>query len=224
MLFARAYTHERGHHSATLLYPTRFSLNVPLPSGFAPSARLMVGVSPRALWLASFFRGIVCFGTRGEQIYCNINRRPLGPFVSITTITTVTGTNRVDSGRFSLRYAFRRTHTSADPIRLICIRLALPLTFSLLSRFAPRARLVVVGVSRRALRLAGHFPCDAISHILAHTHKPNGNGNGGEDPRTNTSLKMGTGTGVEKKTREEVEMWTGTRRETGREYKYGDEQ
>ena len=63
------------------------------------------------------------------------------------------------------------THkSSAGPIRLICIRLASPLTFSLLSRFAPRARLVVVGVSRRALRLAGHFPCDAISHIIAHTH------------------------------------------------------
>ena len=121
------------------------------------------------------------------------------------------------------------THkSSADPIRLICIRLASPLTFSLLSRFAPRARLVVVGVSRRALRLAGHFPCDAISHIIAHTHTHththNGNGSGGGDPRTNTSLKMGTGTGVEKETREEVEMWTGTKRETGREYEYGDEQ
>ena len=50
--------------------------------------------------------------------------------------------------------AFRRTHTSADPIRLLCIRLALPLTLPLPSRLAPSARLVV-GVPPRALLLAG---------------------------------------------------------------------
>ena len=51
---------------------------------------------------------------------------------------------------------FRRTHTSADPIRVLCTRLALPLTLSLTSRLAPRARLTV-DVPTRAFWLAGVF-------------------------------------------------------------------
>ena len=53
---------------------------------------------------------------------------------------------------------FGRTHTSADPIRLLCIPLAIPLSFPLPSRFAPSARLVVC-VSPRALRLVCYFSC-----------------------------------------------------------------
>ena len=71
------------------------------------------------------------------------------------TIRTVLSTNRVDSGSFSSRCcAFRRTHTNVDPIQLLCIRLALPLTLSFPSRLAPSARLTV-GVPPRALCLAG---------------------------------------------------------------------
>ena len=58
---------------------------------------------------------------------------------------------------FSSRcWTFRRTHTSADPIRVLCTRLALSLTLSLTSRLAPRARLTV-NVPTRALWLAGIF-------------------------------------------------------------------
>ena len=51
---------------------------------------------------------------------------------------------------------FLRTHTSADPIRLLYIPLALPSTLSLPSGSAPSGRLTV-GVPPRALRLAGIF-------------------------------------------------------------------
>ena len=73
------------------------------------------------------------------------------------TLTAVLRANCVDFGSFSVRCCtFRRTHTSADPIRLLCIRLASPLTLSLPSRLAPSARLTVV-VPPRALWLAGFF-------------------------------------------------------------------
>ena len=72
-------------------------------------------------------------------------------------MTTVLSTNRVDSRSFSSRSCeFRRTHNSTDPIRLLCIRLALPLTLSLPSRFAPGTKLMV-GVSPRAQWFAGPF-------------------------------------------------------------------
>ena len=87
-------------------------------------------------------------------------RQPVGPSVDTTIMTTVLTINCVDSKRFSSRScAFRRTHTSTDPIRLLCIRLALPLTLSLPSRLAPSAKLMV-GVSPRTLRLAGAFSRD----------------------------------------------------------------
>ena len=53
-------------------------------------------------------------------------------------------------------WTFRRTHTSADPIRVLCTRLALPLTLSLTSRLAPRVRLTF-DVPTRAFWLAGIF-------------------------------------------------------------------
>ena len=77
--------------------------------------------------------------------------------VGTATMTTVTSANRVDLESFSSRcWTFRRTHTSADPIRVLCTRLALSLTLSLPSRLAPRARLTV-DVPTRALWLAGIF-------------------------------------------------------------------
>ena len=70
----------------------------------------------------------------------------MGPEVDTATIRILLSTNRVDSGSFSSGCcAFRCTHTSADPIRLLCIRLALPLILPLPSRFAPSARLTVGG-------------------------------------------------------------------------------
>ena len=70
----------------------------------------------------------------------------MGPRVDTATIRTVLSTNRVDSGSFSSgSCAFRHTHTSADSIRLLCIRLALPSTLPLPSRFAPSVSLTVGG-------------------------------------------------------------------------------
>ena len=70
-------------------------------------------------------------------------------------MTAVMSANRVDLGRFLSRCCtFRRTHTSADPIRLLCIRLASPSTLSLPSLLTPNARLTV-GVPPQALWLAG---------------------------------------------------------------------
>ena len=84
-------------------------------------------------------------------------RQPVGPLVDTAIMTTVLSTNRVDSGSFSSRScAFRRKHTSTDFIRLLCIRLALPLTLFLPSRFAPGTKLMV-GISPRAPWLTGGF-------------------------------------------------------------------
>ena len=86
----------------------------------------------------------------------------MGPRVDTATIRTVLSTNRVDSGSFSSGCcAFRRTHTSADHIRLLGIRLALPLTLSLPLRFAPSARLTVGGTPC-ALWLVKDFSCDCM--------------------------------------------------------------
>ena len=95
--------------------------------------------------------GCMFWGERGGRH----TRQPVGPSVDAAIMTTILSTNRVDSRRFSSRScAFRRTHTSTDPIRLLCIGLALPLTLSLPSRFAPGTKLMV-DVSPRAPRFAG---------------------------------------------------------------------
>ena len=87
-------------------------------------------------------------------------RQPVGPSVDAAIMTTVLSTNRVDSRSFSSKScAFRCTHMSTDPIRLLCIRLALPLTLSLPSRFAPGTKLMV-GVSPRAPWRAVFFSRD----------------------------------------------------------------
>ena len=116
-------------------------LNLSLPSGFASGARLMVYVSPRALWLVGDFS---CDCMFWDDRRGGLTGQPMGPQVDPANIRTVLDTNRVDSRSFSSRcWAFRRTHSSADPIRLVCIRLALPLTLSLLSGFVLSTKLVV---------------------------------------------------------------------------------
>ena len=121
----------------------------------------MVGGSPRAPWLAgAFSRDCTLWGCRGGVL--TINRQPVGPLVSTAAIATAAGINPLDLGRFSSRCCtFRRTHTSAGPIRIIYIRLALTLTLSRPRGFSSCARLVVC-ISPWALRLVGDFSCDCM--------------------------------------------------------------
>ena len=129
-----------------------------LPLRFAPSSKLMVGVSPRALACGDFLCDCTFWDYRGG----GLTRQPMGPPVNTAAITTATSTNHVDSGSFSSRCCtFRRTHTSADPICVLCIRLALTLTLSRPSRFVPSARLMV-GASPRAPWLVWEFSCDCM--------------------------------------------------------------
>ena len=136
-------------------------LNLFLPSRFAPGTKLMVGVSPRASWPAGFFlRDCKFWDCKGGVLI--INRQQVGPLVNTPATTTATGINHVDSGRFSSRCCtFRRTHTSADPIRILCIRLALTLTLSRPPGFASCARLMVCA-SPWALQLVVDFSCDCM--------------------------------------------------------------
>ena len=136
-------------------------LNLFLPSRFAPGTKLMVGVSPRASWPAGFFlRDCTFWDCKGGVLI--INRQQVGPLVNTPATTTATGINHVDSGRFSSRCCtFRRTHTSADPIRILCIRLALTLTLSRPPGFASCARLMVCA-SPWALQLVVDYSCDCM--------------------------------------------------------------
>ena len=159
---SRCWAFRRTHPSADPIRLLGIRLALPLtlslPSGFVPSTKLMVGASPRALGLVKDFSCDCMFwDERGGGLV------PVDPRVDTATTRTVLSTNRVDSGSFgSGCCAFRRTHTSADPIRLLCIRLALPLTLSLPLRFAPSARLTVGGTPC-ALWLVGDFSCDCMS-------------------------------------------------------------
>ena len=158
---SRCWAFRRTHPSADpvrlLCIRLDLSLTLSLPSRFAPSTKLMVGASPRALGLVKDFPCDYMFwDERGGGL------APAGPRVDTATIRTVLSTNRVDSGSFGSRCcAFRRTHTSVDPIRLLCIRLALPLNLPLPSRFAPSARLTVGGTPC-ALWFVGDFSCDCM--------------------------------------------------------------
>ena len=136
-------------------------LNLFLPPRFTPGTKLMVGVSPRASWPAGFFlRDCTFWDCKGGVLI--INRQQVGPLVNTPATTTATGINHVDSGRFSSRCCtFRRTHTSADPIRILCIRLALTLTLSRPPGFASCARLMVCA-SPWALQLVVDFSCDCM--------------------------------------------------------------
>ena len=159
---SRCWAFRRTHPSADPIRLLGIRLALPLtlslPSGFVPSTKLMVGASPRALGLVKDFSCDYMFwDERGGGLV------PVDPRVDTATTRTVLSTNRVDSGSFgSGCCAFRRTHTSADPIRLLCIRLALPLTLPLPLRFAPSARLTVGGTPC-ALWLVGDFSCDCMS-------------------------------------------------------------
>ena len=159
---SRCWAFRRTHPSADPIRLLGIRLALPLtlslPSGFVPSTKLMVGASPRALGLVKDFSCDCMFwDERGGGLV------PVDPPVDTATTRTVLSTNRVDSGSFgSGCCAFRRTHTSADPIRLLCIRLALPLTLPLPLRFAPSARLTVGGTPC-ALWLVGDFSCDCMS-------------------------------------------------------------
>ena len=159
---SRCWAFRRTHPSADPIRLLGIRLALPLtlslPSGFVPSTKLMVGASPRALGLVKDFSCDCMFwDERGRGLV------PVDPRVDTATTRTVLSTNRVDSGSFgSGCCAFRRTHTSADPIRLLCIRLALPLTLPLPLRFAPSARLTVGGTPC-ALWLVGDFSCDCMS-------------------------------------------------------------
>ena len=158
---SRCWAFRRTHSSADpirlLCIRLALPLTLSLPSGFVPSTKLMVGASPRALGLVKDFSCDCTFwDERGGGL------APVGPRVDTATIRTVLSTNRVDSRSFSSGCcAFRRTHMSADPIRLLCIRLALPLTLPLPLRFAPSARLTVGGTPC-ALWLVGDFSCDCM--------------------------------------------------------------
>ena len=143
MLCVSTYTHERRPYSATL-YPTSFTLDSSLALTIRPSARLTVGGTPCTLWLVGDFS---CDCMSWENSGGGLTTQPVGT----ATMTTVTSANRGELESFSSRcWTFRRTHTSADPIRVLCTRLALPLTLSLTSRLAPCARLTV-DVPTRAL-------------------------------------------------------------------------
>ena len=134
-------------------------LTLSLPSGFVPSPKLMVGASPRALGLVKDFScGCMFWDDRGE----GLAGQPMGPQVDTANIKTILSTNHVDSRSFSSRcWAFRRTHPSADPIRLLGIRLALPLTLSLPSGCVPSTKFMV-GASPRAPGLVKDLSCDCM--------------------------------------------------------------
>ena len=151
---SRCCAFRRTHTSADSIRLLCIRLALPstlsLPSRFAPSARLTVGGTPCAQWLVGDFSYDCMFW---ENSGGGLTTQPVGT----ATMTTVTSANRVDLESFSSRcWTFWRTHTSADPIRVLCTQLALPLTLSLPSRLAPRTKLMV-GVSPRALWLAGSF-------------------------------------------------------------------
>ena len=151
MLYVPAYTHERRPYSDTL-YPTSFNLDS-LPAPRICVLRKTYGcVSPKSLRLVGDFS---CDCMSWDDMGGGLTGQLMGPQMATANIrtTTVLSTNHVDSRSFSSRcWAFRRTHPSADPIRLLGIRPALPLTLSLPSGFVPSTKLMV-GASPRALGL-----------------------------------------------------------------------
>ena len=137
-----------------------FCQPIPAPEivaiGTAVTSSSRCAVTRRSPWSAGAF---LCGGRFWDDRGRGRTGQPVGPYRDAAIMTTVVSTNRVDLGSFSSRYcAFRRTHTNADPLRLLCIRLALPLTLSLPSRFAPSPRLMV-GVSLGVLWLLGPSSC-----------------------------------------------------------------
>ena len=120
MLCVPAYTHERRPYSATL-YPTSFTLDSVLALTIRAQRKTMIGGTPGALWLVGDFScdsSIVLYALKKRG--GGLTRQPVGPLVGTATMTAVMSANRVDLGSFSSRCcSFRRTHTSADPIRTL---------------------------------------------------------------------------------------------------------
>ena len=147
MLCVSAYTHGRRPSSATS-YPTSFTLE----SSLALTIRAQLQTYRWWYTLCPMACGdFSCDCMFWENSGGGLTTQPVGTAI----MTTVMSANRVDLESFSSRcWTFRRTHTSADPIRVLCTRLALPLTLSLPSQLAPSARLAV-DVPTRALWLAG---------------------------------------------------------------------
>ena len=137
--------------------PLALTLTLSRPPGFASRARFMVCVSPRALRLVGDFSCDCMFwDDRGGEL----TGQPICPEVDTANIKTILRTNHVDSRSFSSRcWAFRLKHSSANPIRLLFIRLALFLNLSLPPGFGPSKKLMV-GASPRALGLVKNFSCD----------------------------------------------------------------
>ena len=118
MLHVLADTHARLPYKATM-FPTSFILDSLLA--------LMIHAQRRTQGLC-FTWGTMMFRDKKRR---GLTRQSVGPLMDIVNVTTVMSLNRVDSGSFgSLCCAFRRTDTSADPIRLFGIRLALPFCFA----------------------------------------------------------------------------------------------
>ena len=163
-LSSRCCTFRRTHTSADpiriiLCFRLALTLTLSRPPGFASCARLMVCDSPRALRLAGDFScGSMFWDDRGGEL----TGQPMGPQVDTANIRTVLSTNHVEWRSFSSRcWAFRRTHPSTDPTRLLGIRPALALTLSLPSGFVPSTKLMV-GASPRALGLVKDFSFDSM--------------------------------------------------------------
>ena len=118
MLRVLADTHARIPYKATL-FPTSFILDSLLA--------LTIHAQRRTQGLC-FTWGTMMFR---DEMRRGLTRQSVGPLVDTVNVTTVMSLNRVDSGSFgSLCCAFRRTDTSADPIRLFSIQLALPFYFA----------------------------------------------------------------------------------------------
>ena len=161
MLCVSAHTHEHIPYSATL-YPTSFTLESLLALTIRARHKTHGWCFTSGLMACGFFflRDCTFWDCKGGVLI--INRQQVGPLVNTPATTTATGINHVDSGRFSSRCCtFRRTHTSADPIRILCIRLALTLTLSRPPGFASCARLMVCA-STWALQLVVDFSCDCM--------------------------------------------------------------
>ena len=158
MLYVSAYTHERRPYSDTL-YPTSFNLDsLPAPRicALRKTYGLCFTLGPTAC--GELLCDCMFWDDRGG----GLTGQPMGPQVDTANIRTVLSTDHLDPRSFSSRcWAFRRTHPSADPIRLLSIRLALPLTISLPSGFVPSTKLMV-GASPRAPGLVKDFSCVCI--------------------------------------------------------------
>ena len=153
-MLLRFIVRTRSQTVSATLYTISLTIASLLVLAFLAQRKTHGWCSPRVLWLAG---DVSCDCTFWDERGGKLTRQPVGSLVDAAAITIAMNKYRLDSGRFSSRcYTFWRTHTSADPIRLLCISLALHLTFFLPSRSSPSAKLMV-GVSPRTLWLAGLF-------------------------------------------------------------------